>query len=88
MPNVRGVWGIDIGQCALKALKLRPADGGRVVWVLIPERGEKGRQLRVRRVADGKLSAEAVVALPDRFAGNAVAVADTVAVFTIGSAPA
>ncbi|RMF82988.1 MAG: type IV pilus assembly protein PilM, partial [Planctomycetota bacterium] len=25
-----GVWGIDVGQCALKALKLRPADDGRV----------------------------------------------------------
>ncbi len=30
MASVNGVWGIEIGQCALKAIKLRPADDGKV----------------------------------------------------------
>lgn len=30
MASTSAVWGIDVGQCALKALKLRPADNGQV----------------------------------------------------------
>jgi type IV pilus assembly protein PilM len=30
MASGNAVWGIDIGQCALKAIKLRPAEGGKV----------------------------------------------------------
>ncbi|MEW6251087.1 MAG: type IV pilus assembly protein PilM [Planctomycetota bacterium] len=30
MPSGNAVWGIDVGQCALKALKLRPAGDGKV----------------------------------------------------------
>ena len=30
MASGNAVWGIDIGQCALKAIKLRPAEGGQV----------------------------------------------------------
>lgn len=30
MASSNAVWGIDIGQCALKAIKLRPAENGRV----------------------------------------------------------
>lgn len=30
MPAGNAVWGIDVGQCALKAIKLRPAEGGKV----------------------------------------------------------
>jgi type IV pilus assembly protein PilM len=30
MASGNAVWGIDIGQCALKAVKLRPAEGGQV----------------------------------------------------------
>lgn len=33
MATARAVWGIEIGQCALKALKLRPADDGKVELV-------------------------------------------------------
>jgi outer membrane protein assembly factor BamB len=59
--------------------KVAASADGKVVWVLVPERVAGGaRQLRVRRFADGKMTAEAVVALPDRFAGDAVAVGETV----------
>jgi hypothetical protein len=54
--------------------RVAAAADGTAVWVLIPERGEKGRVVRIRRFADGKLATEAVVALPDRFAGNPAAV--------------
>jgi type IV pilus assembly protein PilM len=30
MASGNAVWGIDVGQCALKAIKLRPAEGGKV----------------------------------------------------------
>lgn len=30
MASIRAIWGIEIGQCALKAVKLRPTDDGKV----------------------------------------------------------
>ncbi|MBP7748274.1 MAG: pilus assembly protein PilM [Phycisphaerae bacterium] len=33
MATGNAVWGIDVGQCALKAIKLRPAEGGKVECV-------------------------------------------------------
>ena len=51
----------------------------KTIWVLVPERVGTARQLRVRQFVAGKLTAETVVALPDRLAGNAVAIGDTVA---------
>ena len=33
MATVSAAWGIEVGQCALKAVKLRPAEGGKVELV-------------------------------------------------------
>ena len=50
------------------------------VWVLVPERADAAKQLRVRHITGGKLAVEAVVALPEKLAGEPVAVGGTVAV--------
>jgi outer membrane protein assembly factor BamB len=60
-----------------KALSVGSADG-RTAWVLAPEVDDRGRRLRIRCVAGGKLTADAVVPLPDELAGRPVALGESV----------
>ena len=53
---------------------------GRTAWVLAPEADDRGRRLRVRCVKGGKLTADAVVPLPDELAGRPVALGESILV--------
>ncbi|MGL4423593.1 MAG: PQQ-binding-like beta-propeller repeat protein [Gemmataceae bacterium] len=65
---------------ALTAETPRVAADAAGVWIVIPEKNDKAKQVRFQHVVAGKLTSETVLAMPDRPAGDPVVVGGSVAV--------